>query len=79
MARFEMTLTGGERVLVDYAAGGLPELLTELNANAFLLFTEVRGDSTSLTREAIVATAQITVIRLIDSDTRQSSTFRPKR
>jgi len=78
MARFEMTISNGETILIDFPAADMPELLTELIGSAFLIGTEVKPGSV-LAREVIVASHQVTLARPADADSRQSSTFRPKR
>jgi hypothetical protein len=79
LARFEMTMAVGEKILVDHPAAGMQEMLSELSSNAFLLYTEVKGGSSTAAREIIVATAQIGLIRPLDELSTQSTTFRPKR
>jgi hypothetical protein len=79
MSRFEMTISGGERIIVDHPAQGMQELLSEMMANDFLLLTEIRGSATVAPQGVIVASGQVTLVRAIDGDSRQGSTFRPKR
>ena len=79
MARFEMTISNGETILIDFPASDLPELLAALVGNPFLIGTEVKPGATSVVREVIVASGQVTLARPADADSRQSSTFRPKR
>jgi hypothetical protein len=79
MSRFEMTISDGEKILVDHPAEGMSELLSELQSSDFLLFKEIRGSTSNVAKDVIVASAQITIIRAIDGDSRQSTTFRPKR
>jgi hypothetical protein len=79
MARFEMTISNGETILVDHAAADMQALLAELMGNAFLLGAEVKVGTAAAPREVIVASRQVTLVRAADSDSRQSSTFRPKR
>jgi hypothetical protein len=79
LARFEMTMAGGEKILVDHPAAGMQELLSELGSNSFLLYTEVKSGSSVDARAIIVATAQIGLIRPLDELSTQSTTFRPKR
>ncbi len=79
MSRFEITMTDGEKILVDHTAGNMEALLSQLNDNAFVMFNEIRVGATTQPREVILASRQVTLIRPADSDSRQSSTFRPKR
>lgn len=79
MARFELTISNGETILIDHPAGDMQALLSELTANAFLVGNEIRVGSTTGAREVILATRQVTLARPADSESRQSSTFRPKR
>ena len=79
MARFEMTMAGGERVLIVHPTGGMEELVTELNSNGFLLLSELRSGSSSAAQQVIVASRHITLVRSVDDESRQNTTFRPKR
>ena len=79
MARFEFTISNGETILVDHAATGMAELVSTLESHTFLLATEIKVGSTAPPREVILASSQVTMVRAADSDSRQSSTFRPKR
>ncbi len=79
MARFEMTTAAGEKILVDHAANGMKDILSQLKCNAFLLYTEVTSGASTAAREIIVATAQIALVRPLDGFSTQSTTFRPKR
>lgn len=79
MSRFELTLSDGERILINRDGGGMQELLSDLVSSNFLLLSEIRGPTAAAPEEIIVATGQITLIRAIDRDSRQNSTFRPKR
>jgi hypothetical protein len=79
VARFEITLSGGDRILVDHPATGMEEILSELSSNAFLVYTEVKAGSSSPARQVIVASNQIVLVRPLDELTTQSTTFRPKR
>jgi hypothetical protein len=79
MARFELTMSNGETVLIDFPVTDITELRAELVGNTFLVGTEVKVGATTTAREVIVACNQVTLARPADSDSRQSSTFRPKR
>lgn len=80
MARFELTISGGEKLLVDHGAADLTEMLTELQDNSFLLLREVKGGSAAPAREVIVANRQITLVRLLeDQRSTQGSGFKSKR
>lgn len=79
MARFEVTTSNGEKILLDHDAGGMAELLSALNANSFILGNEVGGHSMSADRPIILASGQVLLVRLLDNLSTQSSTFRPKR
>lgn len=65
MARYEMTLANGEKILVDHAGGCIRDVLAELDGKAFLLLGEVNGGSFSPARDVIVASAQVVLIRQI--------------
>jgi hypothetical protein len=79
MARFEMTLSGGERILVDHSAPAMQDILKEFAGSDFVLLSEVKGGSSTPAREIIVATRQITLIRPLGEQSLQGSDFRPKR
>lgn len=79
MARFEVTTSNGEKILIDNDASGMAELLDALNANPFILGNEVGGSSMNPDRPIILACGQIILVRLLDNLSTQSSTFRPKR
>ena len=79
MARFEMTLSNGEKILVDHTAKDVVAFLSELNCNTFLLLNEVKGGSSTPAREVIVASTQVTLVRPLGAQSLQGSTFRPKR
>jgi len=78
MARFELTTSSGEKILVDHAAAGMQEFLSELNSSPFVLYNEVKGGSSGAA-QVIVASGQITLVRPLDDFSTQSTTFRPKR
>ena len=80
MARFELTISHGEKILVDHAADGMLAILAELEGNRFVLFNEVKGGSAASGREVIVASQQITLVRLLeDQRSTQGSGFKSKR
>lgn len=79
MARFEVTTTIGEKILVDHEATGMSEILSELSSNKFLVYREVRPASSTPVREVIVASGHIAIVRPLDGLSTQSTTFRPKR
>jgi hypothetical protein len=79
MARFEMTISNGEKILVDHEGGGMQDFLDALDENDFLLLSEVKGGSSTPAREVIVASGQITLIRPLGEHSTQSTTFRSKR
>jgi hypothetical protein len=79
MARFEVSLTGGERILVDHAAPAMQQILDEVTSSAFILFSEVKGGSSTPARDVIVATRQITLIRPLGDRSTQGTDFKPKR
>jgi hypothetical protein len=78
MARFEMTISNGEKILVEHPAVTMQDIVTELADNDFMLFNEIKGGSSTPARELIVATSQITLIRSL-GEHGQTSDFRPKR
>ena len=79
MARFEVTLTTAEKILVDHPAGDMEEILSALLSKPFLMFSEVKGGSSTPAREVIVSSAQVTLIRPLGERSLQGSHFQPKR
>jgi hypothetical protein len=69
----------GEKILVDHPATETASILSELGSNAFLLFTEVRSGTSTPSRDIIIGTGQIVLVRAMDELSTQSTTFRPKR
>jgi hypothetical protein len=78
MARLEMTLAGGEKILVDHAASDMGEILRDLARDDFMLFSEVKGGSSSPAREIIVATRQVTLVRPLHDRSAQTTDLRSK-
>jgi hypothetical protein len=79
MARFEVTIASGEKVVIDHGATGMAELSAEIEGKEFLLFTEITGASTGASRDILVVSSQITMIRPLSDQSTQGSNFRPKR
>jgi hypothetical protein len=79
MPRFEMTISNGEKILVDHATAGMQEILSDLEGKGFLLFKEVKGGSSTPAREVIVASSQITLVRPLGDGVTQGSSFQAKR
>lgn len=79
MARFEVTLSGGEKIVVDHPATGMAELIADVDGKAFLLLKEITGASAAAARDIIVASRQITMVRPLGDLSTQGSSFRPKR
>jgi hypothetical protein len=78
MARFELTLSNGEKILVDHHAVSMEKMLTEMEGNAFVLVTEVQAAAAAPPKQVMVATRQITLMRLGGENTRGSD-FKGKR
>lgn len=74
-----MTISNGEKILVDHAASGMQEIPAQIGRDDFPLFSEVQGGSSLPAREVIVASAQITLVRPLGERSMQGSNFRPKR
>jgi hypothetical protein len=66
MSRFGLTLSGGEKIIVDSPSSAMQDFRADVSAADFLMLTDIRGGDASVTHEVIVAG-------------RQGSTFRPKR
>jgi hypothetical protein len=79
MARFEVSISNGEKILVDHPAVDMEEILSALESKAFLIFSEVQGGSNTPARDVIVASAQVTLIRPLGERSMQGTQFRPKR
>ena len=77
MARYELTLTGGEKILVDHPATAMDELLAAFEGRDFVQFAEVKPGTSSL-RDIIVSSEHVALVRPLDSES-QGSQFRPKR
>jgi len=79
VARFEMTLCGGEKLLVEHSAATMREMHTVLDQSQFLLASEIKTGSSVPAPDILVATGQITVLRPLVEGSMQGSNFRPKR
>jgi hypothetical protein len=79
MARFQVTMSTGEKLLVDHPATSMTDILAEVGSKAFLLLSEVMGGSSTPARDVIVASRQIALIRPLGDRTMQGTDFRPKR
>jgi hypothetical protein len=79
MARFEVTLSDGEKILVDHPAQSMSEILAAVEGKAFLLFSEVKGGSSTPARHVIISSSQVTLIRPLDERSTQGTQFVPKR
>ena len=79
MARYELTLSNGEKMVAEHPSPSIDRLLIEVEANAFILVAEIKSGSTSLPKEVLVATRQITLIRTLDEGSMQGSGFKAKR
>jgi hypothetical protein len=79
MARFEVILSSGEKIVVDHPTSSMAELVSEFEGKDFLTLTEIIGASAAGVREIIVASGQITLIRPLSDQSTQGSNFRPKR
>ena len=77
MARYELTLTGGEKILVDHPATAMAELLAAFEGKDFVQFNEVKA-GTATVHEVIVSSEHVALVRPLDSES-QGSQFRPKR
>lgn len=79
MARFELTMAGGEKFIIDHPAAAMREMQAYLAAGPFAVFTEIRVGSTVPLQDLIVATGQISLLRPLGEGATQGSSFRPKR
>jgi hypothetical protein len=79
MARYELIVSTGDKVLVDHSAAGMAEFAADLAGKPFLVLTEITGATAGAARDVIIASSQITMIRMLGDQTTQGSNFRPKR
>lgn len=77
MARYELTLSSGEKILVDHPAESTDEILAAFDGKAFVPFSEVKVGTSSV-RDVLVASVQVALVRPLGGDS-QGSQFRPKR
>jgi hypothetical protein len=78
MARFELTISNGEKIMVEHAAADMREFAADLDGKQMVLFNEIKTGSSTPARELIVATNQITLVRSI-GEGMLGSAFRGKR
>ena len=77
MARYELTLSNGEKVLVEHPADSIEKIMSAIEGKAFVQFAEVVV-GTPAGRDALIATEHLALIRLLGFES-QGSQFRPKR
>jgi hypothetical protein len=77
LARYELTMSNGEKILVDHSADGMDALLSIFESKDFVPFGEVKVGSAGA-RDIIVASEHVALIRSL-GDESQGSLFRPKR
>lgn len=79
MARFELTMAGGEKFVVDHPAAAMSEMRAFLAGGPFVVFAEIRVGTTVPLQELLVATGQISLLRPLGAGATQGSSFRAKR
>ncbi|MYZ46542.1 hypothetical protein [Propylenella binzhouense] len=79
MARFELTMASGEKLVVDHPASDMAAMRTHLTAGPFVVFSEIRSGTEGPMKDVIVATGQISILRSLAEGATQGSGFRPKR
>ncbi len=79
MARFELTIVGGEKILVDHPIPAMDDMRAHLEDSGFVVFREVKAGATGPLKEVIIATAQISLLRPLPDGSTQGSNFQPKR
>lgn len=78
MARFEMTITNGEKILVEHPAATVQDLAVEISSTALLIVREIKSGASAPPREIILASSQIALVRPI-GEGMMGSEFRGKR
>jgi hypothetical protein len=79
LSRFEVTMSDGEKVLVEHAAETPEALVDELARRNFLTCGEIKSSGSVAQRDVIIAASQISLIRPLLEGSSQGSNFRPKR
>ncbi len=79
MSRYEVTMSDGEKLIVEHGAETLDALVDELSRRNFLPCGEIRSSGSAAHRDIILAASQISLIRPLLEGTSQGSNFRPKR
>jgi hypothetical protein len=76
LARYELTLGAGEKVLVEHPAESTDEVLAAIAGKDFLQFGEIKVGTTAVV-DIIVASKHIALVRPLGEG--KGSQFRPKR
>lgn len=79
MARFEVTLSNGEKLVAEHGCEAIADLMAEVETKAYLLMVEIKPGVQTPPKEIMVATRQLTLIRSLDAGSMQGSNFRAKR
>jgi hypothetical protein len=79
LSRFEVTMSDGEKLIVEHAAETPEALVEELARHSFLTCGEIKPSGSAAHRDVILAASQISLIRPLLEGSSQGSNFRPKR
>ncbi len=79
MARYELTMFGGEKLLIDGAIEEMEHMRVHLVGTGFVLFKEIKAGSTVPPREVVISTSQIALLRPLPEGSTTGSNFKPKR
>lgn len=78
MARFEITINNGEKILVEHPSTSFDELALEFSTNPLMLFKEIKPGSSVPPIDVMVKTSEIALVRPI-GEGMMGSQFRGKR
>jgi hypothetical protein len=79
LSRFEVTMSDGEKLIVEHGSETLEALVEALANRNFLACGEIKASGSAAHREIIIAASQISLIRPLLEGSSQGSNFRPKR
>jgi hypothetical protein len=79
LSRYEVTMSDGEKLVVEHGAETLDALVQDLSRGPFVACGEIRSSGSAAQRDIVLAASQISLIRPLLEGSSQGSNFRPKR
>ncbi|MBK1623057.1 MULTISPECIES: hypothetical protein [Afifella] len=79
MARFEVTMSSGDKLLIEHDIASVEEMRLVLEKTDFLATKEVRLGAPGTLPDVVLSTRHMMLLRPLAEGATQGSSFRPKR